>query len=138
LGFSRGRGREVIVGTGVDLVSVARIERTLGRWGEQFLRRIYVREEIEYCQMRRKSARHLAARFAAKEAVRKALGDPRESAPGWKEIVVLNDESGLPRVKLRGTARAAAERKKAGDIFLSMSHDGDYAVAQVVLEGGRG
>jgi holo-[acyl-carrier protein] synthase len=119
--------------TGVDLVDIPRIERVLHRFGEKFLARVYTPEEIRYS--RRRPA-ELAARFAAKEAVAKALGvGMRVLSPagiGWREVETLNEVSGKPYVILHGRARALAEAQGLTEWAVSLSHDRGIAVAFVV------
>ena len=118
---------------GVDLVELDRIERAIGRYGERFLRRIYTAEEIARYGDR---LPELAARFAAKEAVSKALGvglnHISSEGVGWQEVEVLPDPLGKPLVGLTGRARELAERQGLRQWAVSLSHGRDYAVAFVV------
>jgi holo-[acyl-carrier protein] synthase len=122
--------------TGVDLVSIPRIERALARYGDRFLARIYTEQEI--ARSRRQGA-ELAARFAAKEAVAKALGvGMRLMSPGgigWHEAETLNEASGKPYVVLHGRAATLAEAQGLTLWSISLSHDGGMAVAFVVAMG---
>jgi holo-[acyl-carrier protein] synthase len=119
--------------TGVDLVDIARIERVLNRFGEKFLARVYTPQEIRYTRGR---PAELAARFAAKEAVAKALGvGMRVLSPagiGWLEAETLNETSGKPYVVLHGRARALAEAQGLTEWAVSLSHDGGLAIAFIV------
>ncbi|MER3545120.1 MAG: holo-[acyl-carrier-protein] synthase [Chloroflexota bacterium] len=119
--------------TGVDLIEIARIEAAIARFGDRFLQRIYTPAELAYCRGR---ASELAARFAAKEAVAKALGVGlafmAADGVGCREIEVLSDERGKPTVVLHGRARARAEALKLRDWSLSLSHARDIAIAFVV------
>lgn len=121
---------------GVDIVEVARIAQALDRWGERFLRRVYTGGEIAYCGGRTSS---LAARWAAKEAVSKALGTGWAAQAAhdagwidWVEIEVVRQASGQPEVRLSGKARARAEAIGVAGWQLSMSHTHEHAVAMVV------
>lgn len=118
---------------GVDLVELDRIERAIGRYGERFLRRIYTAEEIARYGDR---LPELAARFAAKEAVSKALGvglnHISAEGIGWQEVEVLPDPLGKPLVGLTGRARELAECQGLRQWAVSLSHGRDYAVAFVV------
>lgn len=109
---------------GVDIIEVGRIERAIRRWGERFLGRVFTPAELELCRKRPAS---LAARFAAKEAVMKALG----GAQRWREIEVLTGSRGQPRLRLWGRARARAERLGL-ELAVSLSHCREYAIASVV------
>ena len=119
----------LIVGTGIDLIQVARIKKAVERWDVRFLSRIYTPLEVRYCQGKKQGCIHFAARFAAKEAVRKAL----EERMDWREVEIINSRLGKPEVNLRGQAREIGRRRGAKKIFLSLSHDHDYALAQVVI-----
>lgn len=121
---------------GVDIVEVRRIEQAVARWGERFLRRVYTPEEISYCSSRPQS---LAARWAAKEAVSKALGTgwaPQEPHGAgwidWTEIEVVRQSSGEPFLRLHGKARARADTLGLTAWRVSLSHTSDYAVAMVL------
>ncbi len=119
----------MIVGTGIDLIQVARIKKAAKRWNDKFLSRIYTPREISYCRGKREKYVHFAARFAAKEAVRKALGE----GMSWKEVEITNGCLGKPEVKLTGQAGKIGRSQGAKEIFLSLSHDHDYAIAQAVV-----
>ena len=113
---------------GVDVIEIERVEAALGRFGERFLRRVYTAEEAAFCRGR---VHELAARFAAKEAVMKALGTGARGV-AWREIEVLPNHRGKPLVYLYGRARARAERIGLAGLDVSMSHSREYAVAFVV------
>jgi len=125
----------LIVGIGVDLVDVSRMERTLrSRWAERFLARVFSAEEIAVCEAGASPAQAYAARFAAKEAVVKALGTgfSRGVRPG--QIIVQGGERSQPTVKLLANAHARAQSLHVGRIHLSLSHTPHTAAATVVLE----
>ena len=113
---------------GVDIIEIERVERALARFGERFLRRVYTRLEVAFCRGR---VSELAARFAAKEAVMKALGTGARGV-AWREIEVLPNHRGKPLVYLHGRARKRAERIALERLDISMSHSHNYAVAFVV------
>jgi holo-[acyl-carrier protein] synthase len=125
----------MIVGIGVDLFSVTRVEDELDK-GDQGLRdQIYTPEEIAYCEGKRYPGQHYAARFAAKEAVFKALGAAGLSGQHWRDVEVRSDpHTGRSHVILKGKVREAAEALGAATIHVSLSHTRDWAVASVVLE----
>src|SRR3954447_9265635 len=123
-----------VVGVGVDLVEVARIEHSLERFGERFLHRVFTEGEIEYCKAMPHPARHLAARFAAKEAVSKAFGTGIGKSMGWKEIDIHRKPSGQPVLVLSGLAEQLAAERKVRASFVSLSHTDHHAVATIVLE----
>jgi holo-[acyl-carrier protein] synthase len=123
----------VILGFGIDVVEIARIQRQLEAPGaERFLARCFTAAERAYCEARRGKASHYAARFAAKEAAMKALGAP----PGirFTDVEVTRDQ-GAPGLHLAGAAARAAKARGATRSHLSLTHDGGVAVAGVVLEG---
>ena len=119
----------MITGTGIDLVQVERIRKAMERWDDKFLSRIYTPREISYCREKKRDYLHFAARFAAKEAVRKALGERMD----WREVEIVNGRLVQPEVNLRGKAREIGRGPGAKKIFLSLSHDHNYAVAQAVV-----
>ncbi len=122
----------MLVGTGIDLVEIKRFEDILKRYGEKFLSRIYTEGERNYCRERRNHHEHLAARFCAKEAVRKAFGN-HSSSLRWLEIEVKNDTRGKPLINLTGQARALAVSLEIREILVTISHSRRYAVAQAIL-----
>jgi len=119
---------------GLDIIEIARIEATMERWGGRFLRRIYTEEEL---LISRNRAPALAVRFAAKEAVMKALGTGTKGV-GWREIEVLSNDDGKPLVYLHGRAQKKAEELGLEELAISLSHSREYAIASVIggmLEG---
>ena len=114
---------------GIDLVSVARMDAVVERWGERFLRRVFTGEEVDYCRSKSNPARSLAARFAAKEAFFKAVAAHGASGVPLKEIEVVISDRGAPELVAHGKAALALGKRKAA---LSISHDRDYAVAVVM------
>jgi holo-[acyl-carrier protein] synthase len=128
----------MIVGIGVDLVKIDRIHRMVQRWGDRFVQRVFTREEAEICFRRASPASALALRFAAKEALSKALGLGMRKGIRWRDIEVFNHPSGRPDLKLSGISLQVSEGKGITGIHLSLSDEGDYGVAMVVLEGNCG
>ena len=124
-----------VLGIGVDLVENARIQHSLDRFGERFLQRVFTAGEIEYSQSMKYPARHLAARFAAKEAVSKAFGTGIGHAMGWKDIDVRRKESGEPYLVLEGGAKKLADERKVSKVLITLSHTENHAMAAVVMEG---
>ena len=118
---------------GVDIIEIERIEAALRRHGERFLQRLYTPAEQAYCRGR---VPELAVRFAAKEAVSKALGTGLRGI-AWREMEILGDERGKPVVHLHGLARARAEELGLTEFAVSLSHSQDYAVAFVLATGKR-
>ena len=124
-----------VIGIGVDLVENARIEHSLERFGERFLQRVFTAGEIEYSKSMKYPARHLAARFAAKEAVSKAFGTGIGKSMGWKDIDVRRKESGEPYVELEGGAKELAGERKVSKLSITLSHTEHHAMAMIVMEG---
>lgn len=123
----------MIIGIGIDLVRTGRIQRAVERWNQRFLDRIFTPQEQRHCRTRADSHRHLSGRFAVKEAFFKALGAGWAKGARWNDVEVLNAADGSPFVILQG-----ATQKRLADlgnvrIHVSISHDADYAVGQVIL-----
>jgi holo-[acyl-carrier protein] synthase len=112
---------------GVDIVQIHRVEGALRKFGERFLERVYTPMEVAVCRGRKSE---LAARFAAKEAVMKALGTGAKGV-AWREIEVLPNRRGKPLVYLHGRAKARAEKIELEGLDISLTHDGDLAIAVV-------
>ena len=123
----------MISGTGIDIIEISRIKNAVIRWKDSFLKRIFTQNEINYSQARKFSYQHLAARFAAKEAVLKAIGDSSIHQINLREVEVLNDKSGKPFIRLSGAAKKIKEKRKISDIIISMSHTHKLAVANAIL-----
>jgi holo-[acyl-carrier protein] synthase len=123
-----------VLGIGVDLVECARIERSLDRFGEKFLRRVFTEGEIEYSMSMKFPARHLAARFAGKEAVSKAFGTGIGKAMGWRNIDISKKKSGEPFLVFSGPAQELASKRGVTSALITLSHTDRHAVACVVLE----
>jgi len=119
---------------GIDLVMVSRVEASLSRFGERFLRRVFTDGEIAYATSTpAATAERLAARFAAKEAAIKAIGlGTTNVGIGWREIEVLREDSGKCRLILHGAARAAADDAGVAELSVSLTHEGDYSAAVVL------
>ncbi|MBI3287726.1 MAG: holo-ACP synthase [Chloroflexi bacterium] len=117
-----------MLAVGVDIVEIRRIQEVVNRWGGRFLGRVYTAAELAYCRGR---PPELAARFAAKEAVLKALGTGLQG-PAWCEIEILPDPQGRPQVYLHGRAREIAQTGGLTRLALSLSHSWDNAIALVV------
>lgn len=125
-----------VKGIGVDLALIPRLRQVVARWDERFLRRVFTDEEIAYCRRRRDPIPHLAARFAAKEATLKALGTGMRMGVSWREMEVRRERGQAPTMILSGRCRAIARAKGAHRVLLSLTHDGDYALAHAMLVDG--
>ena len=124
----------MIVGSGIDLAEIDRIQRSVERYGQRFLDRVYTASEQAYCLRKRKSAESLAARFAAKEAGAKALGTGISHGVNWLEIEVVREAGGRPTLRFHGRAAEFAARLSSVRVALSITHTATLAMASVVLE----
>lgn len=127
----------MIVGTGIDLVEIERIQQSVDRYGQRFLDRVYTSAEQAYCLRKRKAAESLAARFAAKEAGAKALGTGISRGVNWLEIEVVRAPGGRPALVFHGRAAAIAAQLGATRASLSITHSMQLAMANVILEDGQ-
>jgi holo-[acyl-carrier protein] synthase len=124
------------VGTGTDIVPVARLSRLVDEGGDRFLERWFTAGEIAYCMTKSVPAMHFAARLAAKEAVVKALRAPGDGPVPWRSIEVGHDATGAPTVRLSGRVSEVAARRGVGMVHVSLSHCDDFAVAVAVAVAG--
>jgi len=122
-------------GIGVDLALVPRLRQAIERWDERLLLRVFTEGELAYCRRRRDPIPHLAARFAAKEATLKALGTGMRMGIKWREMEVRREPGGPPTMVLSGRCQAIARDRGGERVLLSLSHDGEYAIAQAMLVG---
>jgi holo-[acyl-carrier protein] synthase len=123
-----------ILGTGTDIVECLRIAQMIERHGELFLTRVYTDHEITYCTARKAATQHYAGRWAAKEAVLKALGTGWRRGIHWRDIEIRNDRDGSPSVVLTGGARDVMEQAGIRRLHVTISHCRSHAVAFVVAE----
>jgi holo-[acyl-carrier protein] synthase len=124
----------MIVGSGIDLAEIPRIQQSIDRYGPRFLNRIYTPAEQAYCLRKRNAAESFAARFAAKEAAAKALGTGISHGVSWLEIEVVREPGGRPTLQFHGRAAQRAARLGAVHAALSLTHTNDLAMASVILE----
>jgi holo-[acyl-carrier protein] synthase len=124
----------MIVGVGIDILPVARMDAELRDTEGSVRDELFTESEIAYCESMRYPARHFAARFAAKEAALKALGGVGDSLPHWRDVEIEANRCGVPRMRLRGQFREAAERKRVDTIHVSLTHTAELAAATVVME----
>ncbi len=123
----------VIYGIGIDIVEIERMRGVVERWGDKFLERVFTHEELVYCQSRTDPIPHLAARFAAKESVVKALMNSKANITSLYEIEIAKDSlSGAPYVKLSGATETFAKNHTITSILISISHTATYAVSQII------
>jgi holo-[acyl-carrier protein] synthase len=124
----------MIVGSGIDMVEIRRIQHSMDRHGKRFLDRVYTAAEQAYCLRKRNSAESFAARFAAKEAGAKALGTGISYGVSWLEIEVVREPSGRPTLRFHGRAAQFAKRLGVVRTALSITHTAELAMASVVIE----
>jgi len=127
----------MIIGSGIDMVEIRRIQRSIDRYGRRFLDRVFTGAEQAYCQRKRNSAESFAARFAAKEAGAKALGTGISYGVSWLEIEVVREPSGRPSLQFHGRAAKIAAQMGFARAALSLTHTAELAAASVVLENGK-
>ena len=114
----------MILGQGIDIIEVSRIAKAIERWGDDFLKHVFTDQEIAYARKRRFPDQHFAARFAAKEAVLKAIGENADI--GWKDIEIINQHSGKPSCIFHN-------KEFSPKILISLSHTKEYAVASAII-----
>ena len=124
----------MILGTGIDIIEVARIAASFEKFGERFVNRILLPDETAYCLGHRRPAPFLAARFAAKEAISKAFGTGIGAQLGWQDMEVRRRESGEPFVVLHGKGAELFSARGAKKLHISLSHTESYAAATAILE----
>jgi holo-[acyl-carrier protein] synthase len=127
-------GEFLIVGLGVDIAEVGRIQRAIERHGQPFLRRVFTPNEIGYCERFKNKFEHYAGRFAAKEAAMKALGTGWRGGIRWVDLEVVREQSGRPAMALAGEAAKIAAGLGVTRISLSITHTAAQALAQVIFE----
>lgn len=124
----------MVVGNGIDIVEVERVEKLKEKWQGRFLNKIFTKQELAYANGKRATAEHLAARIAVKEALIKAFSENGKKYLGkWKDIEVCNDKSGRPYVKLYGTFDKLKKKRKLKQVIITASHTHKYAVASAIL-----
>jgi holo-[acyl-carrier protein] synthase len=124
-----------ILGIGMDIVETKRIAESLERFGDRFLHRVFLDGEVAYSQSMKFPHLHLAARFAAKEAISKAFGTGIGKEIGWRDMEIVREPSGRPRVVLHGRAVEYAKSRGVTEIHVSLSHTAEYGAASAVIVG---
>jgi holo-[acyl-carrier protein] synthase len=126
--------KQMIVGLGLDIAEVDRIEEAIARHGAPFLERLFTPAEVAYCERHKNRYERYAARFAAKEAAMKALGTGWSRGVRWRDIEVVREPGGKPTLRLTGVAREIADRLGVKHIAMTITHSGNWALAQVIFE----
>jgi holo-[acyl-carrier protein] synthase len=128
----------MILGMGIDLVEIPRFERALDRWGLRLADRLFSDEEWEACGRRARPGECLAAGFAAKEAFLKALGTGLSGGIQWRDVELVRGRGAAPSIRIRGKAHEVFHGMGMERIWVSLSHEGTFSVAAVVIEGKQG
>jgi holo-[acyl-carrier protein] synthase len=124
-----------VLGIGMDVVETKRIGDSLERFGNRFLNRVFLEGEVAYAKSMKFPHLHLAARFAAKEAISKAFGTGIGKEIGWRDMEIVREPSGRPRVVLHGRALEYAKARGVHEIHVSLSHTAEYGAASAVIVG---
>ncbi|MFC1825173.1 holo-ACP synthase [Thermodesulfobacteriota bacterium] len=124
----------MIYGIGIDLVDIKRVAKVIQRWDDRFIKRVFTEDEAAACYQRAFPPSPFALRFAAKEAFSKALGLGMRNGVRWRDIEVFHHPGGKPDLKLYGRSQAICRQNKIVRFHLSLSDEGDYGIAMVVLE----
>ncbi len=124
----------MVVGIGIDISEVPRIEAAIARFGQRFLKRIYTEAEIRYCESKPNRFERFAGRFAAKEAALKAIGTGWKRGVGWTDVEVTREPSGRPIITFRGKALEFANKLGVRSALVTISHTEQQAMAQVLLQ----
>jgi holo-[acyl-carrier protein] synthase len=124
----------VIVGLGLDIAEVDRIEAAITRHGASMLERLFTPEEVAYCEKHKNKFERYAGRFAAKEAAMKALGTGWSRGVRWRDVEVIREPTGKPTLRLEGVAGQVADQLGVKNISLTITHSGNLALAEVIFE----
>lgn len=121
----------MVIGIGIDIIEIDRIKKSIDQFGENFLKKVYTQNEIDYCLAKHNKYQHLAARFAAKEAIYKALASGWQEHTGWQDIEIVNEANGLPVAKFTGKLNSFINPDK--DVKISMSHSENYVTCVAIV-----
>jgi holo-[acyl-carrier protein] synthase len=121
----------MVLGLGIDIIEIARVKKSIEKYGDKFLDKVFTEEEIKYCNSKFNKYQHYAARFAAKEAVYKALASGWKEGLRWKDIEIQNDASGMPSIKPTGKLQSFL----SGDtqLRISISHSDNYVTSVAII-----
>lgn len=121
----------MVIGIGIDIIEIERIQESIENFQDKFLNKIFTENEIKYCTGKKNQYQHFAARFAAKEAIIKALSSVREEGVKWKDMEIYNQPSGMPKVKLHNDLKSYVEDGR--DLKITMSHSKNYVTCFAIL-----
>ncbi|MHB8929667.1 MAG: holo-ACP synthase [Melioribacteraceae bacterium] len=122
---------EMVLGIGIDIIEIERIQKSVDEYGDAFLKKIYTKTEVDYSLSRANKYQHLAARFAAKEAIYKALSNDTNTVYSWQDVEIYNELNGLPKVKFYGALKDYLNHGK--ELKISMSHSENYVTCVAIL-----
>jgi holo-[acyl-carrier protein] synthase len=121
----------MVIGIGIDIIEIDRVRESVEKFGDRFLNKIYTQKELDYCLKKKYKYQHLAARFAAKEAVYKALATGWDEDVSWQNIEISNEPNGMPVVTLQGKLKKFLSKNK--ELKISMSHSRDYVACMAII-----
>jgi len=121
----------MVIGIGIDIIEIDRIKKSIDDYGDQFLHKIYTENEIKYCLSKKDKYQHLAARFAAKEAIYKAISSNWNSELSWQDMEIVNAPNGMPEVMFKGNLEKFLSKDK--ELKISMSHSRDYVTCVAIV-----
>ena len=121
----------MVLGLGIDIIEIARVKKSIDNFGDKFLNKVFTDGEVEYCNSKFNKYQHYAARFAAKEAVYKALASGWKEGLRWKDIEIQNDDSGMPSIKPSGKLNSFLSNNT--QLRISFSHSDNYVTAVAII-----
>lgn len=121
----------MVLGIGTDIIEIDRIKKSIDDYGNHFLNKIFTQTEIDYCSKKANKYQHFAARFAAKEAVFKAISSGWQEAVGWKDIEIMNEPTGMPIVNPKGKLKSFLSENK--NLKISISHSNNYVTSVAII-----
>ncbi len=121
----------MVIGIGIDIIEIERIKESVDEYGDHFLKKVYTKSEIKYCLSKKNKYQHLAARFAAKEAIYKAISSNWDSELSWQDMEIINAPNGMPEVKFKGNLEKFLSNEKS--LKISMSHSRDYVACVAIV-----
>jgi holo-[acyl-carrier protein] synthase len=121
----------MVIGIGIDIIEIDRIKKSVDGNGDKFLEKVYTPNELKYCLSKKNKYQHLAARFAAKEAIYKAISSNWDSELSWQDMEIVNTPNGMPEVKFKGNLEKFLSKDK--DLKISMSHSRDYVTCVAII-----
>ena len=124
----------MIFGTGLDIIEIKRIKKSIEKYSPKFEQRVFTSNEISYCKSQGDPAKHYAARFAVKEAVSKCLGTGITGTLGFQDMEITHEETGKPVLKMIGKGKELFQRLKLKSIHITISHDRTHAIAHAIAE----